>query len=58
MLTLIDWILNLFRSEDAARAFVAAPEQALRDAGLAGVTRRPAVLGRRHRRSRPGAGRR
>ena len=38
MLALIDWILNLFRSEDAARAFVAAPEQALRDAGLAGVT--------------------
>ena len=25
MLTLIDWILALFRSEDAARAFVAAP---------------------------------
>ena len=38
MLALIDWILNLFRSEDAARAFVAAPEQAMRDAGLAGVT--------------------
>ena len=38
MLTLIDWILALFRSEDAARAFVAAPEQSLRDAGLAGVT--------------------
>lgn len=38
MLSLIDWILDLFRSEDAARAFVAAPEQSLRDAGLAGVT--------------------
>lgn len=38
MIALIDWILSLFRSEDAARAFVAAPEQAMRDAGLAGVT--------------------
>ena len=38
MITLIDWILALFRSEDAARAFVAAPEQSLRDAGLAGVS--------------------
>ncbi|MFN8032816.1 MAG: IniB N-terminal domain-containing protein [Mycobacterium sp.] len=38
MLTIIDWILDLFRSEDAARAFVAAPEQSLRDAGLAGVS--------------------
>jgi hypothetical protein len=38
MLALIDWILNLFRSEDAARAFVAAPEQAMRDAGIVGVT--------------------
>lgn len=38
MLTLIDWILNLFRDEDAARSFVAAPEQSLRDAGLAGVS--------------------
>lgn len=38
MIALIDWILNLFRSEDAARAFVAAPEQAMRDAGLAGVS--------------------
>ena len=38
MTTLIDWILDLFRNEDAARAFVAAPEQALRDAGLAGVS--------------------
>lgn len=38
MLTIIDWILDLFRNEDAARAFVAAPEQSLRDAGLAGVS--------------------
>ena len=38
MLSLIDWILALFRSEDAARAFAAAPEKSLRDAGLAGVT--------------------
>jgi len=38
MLTLIDWILALFRNEDAARSFVAAPEQSLRDAGLAGVS--------------------
>lgn len=38
MLTLIDWILDLFRNEDAARAFVAAPEQTMRDAGLAGVS--------------------
>lgn len=38
MNNLIDWILDLFRSEDVARAFVAAPEQTLRDAGLAGVS--------------------
>ncbi|WP_167107201.1 IniB N-terminal domain-containing protein [Mycobacterium sp. DL592] len=38
MLTLIDWILGLFRDEDAARSFVSAPEQSLRDAGLAGVS--------------------
>jgi hypothetical protein len=37
-LTLIEWILDLFRDEDAARAFVASPEQTMRDAGLAGVT--------------------
>jgi hypothetical protein len=37
VINLIDWILNLFRHEDEARAFVAAPEQSLRDAGLAGV---------------------
>lgn len=38
MIALIDFILSLFRSEDAARAFVAAPEQAMRDAGISGVT--------------------
>ncbi|BBY63470.1 IniB N-terminal domain-containing protein [Mycolicibacterium helvum] len=38
MLTLLDWILDLFRNEDAARAFVAAPDQTVRDAGFAGVT--------------------
>jgi hypothetical protein len=38
MTNLIDYILDLFRSESAAQAFVAAPEQAMRDAGLAGVT--------------------
>ncbi len=38
MLTLIDWILDLFSNEDTARAFVASPEQAMRDAGLAGVS--------------------
>ena len=37
MINIIDWILDLFRHEDAARAFVAAPDQTLRDAGLAGV---------------------
>lgn len=42
VINLIDWILNLFRHEDAARAFVAAPEQTLRDAGLGGVS--PAQL--------------
>ena len=38
MLSLLDWILDLFRNEDAARAFVAAPEQTMRDAGFAGVS--------------------
>jgi hypothetical protein len=38
MLTLLDWILDLFRNEDAARAFVNAPEQTMRDAGFAGVS--------------------
>ncbi len=42
MIALIDFILSLFRSEDTARAFVAAPEQAMRDAGITGVT--PAQL--------------
>ncbi len=37
-MNLIDWILDLFRSEDIAQAFVAAPEQTLRDAGFAGVS--------------------
>lgn len=37
-MNIIDWILDLFRNEDAARAFVAAPEQTMRDAGLAGVS--------------------
>ncbi|OBF12950.1 IniB N-terminal domain-containing protein [Mycobacterium sp. ACS4331] len=38
MINLIDWLLNLFRDEHAARAFVASPEATLRDAGLAGVS--------------------
>ncbi|WP_052425541.1 IniB N-terminal domain-containing protein [Mycobacterium kyorinense] len=38
MTSLIDYILDLFRNEDAARAFVASPEQAMSDAGLAGVS--------------------
>lgn len=38
MINLIDWLLNLFRDEHAARAFVASPEAAMRDAGLAGVS--------------------
>ena len=42
MINIIDWILNLFRHEDAARAFVAAPEQTMRDAGLGAVS--PAQL--------------
>ena len=42
MINIIDWILDLFRHEDAARAFVSAPEQTMRDAGLAGVS--PAQL--------------
>ncbi len=37
-MNIIDWILDLFRNEDAARAFVSAPETSLRDAGLAGVS--------------------
>ena len=42
MINIIDWILDLFRHEDAARAFVAAPEQTMRDAGLGAVN--PAQL--------------
>ncbi len=38
MTTIIDYILDLFRSPDLAGAFVADPEQALRDAGLPNVT--------------------
>ncbi|ORB31502.1 IniB N-terminal domain-containing protein [Mycolicibacterium parafortuitum] len=38
MLTLIDFILDLFRSPAAARAFVVDPDGALRDAGLPNVT--------------------
>ncbi|MCV7044614.1 hypothetical protein H7J08_08000 [Mycobacterium frederiksbergense] len=38
MTTIIDYILDLFRSPDLAGAFVNNPEQALRDAGLPNVT--------------------
>ena len=38
MLTLIDFILDLFRSPAAASAFVVDPDGALRDAGLPNVT--------------------
>lgn len=38
MTTIIDYILDLFRSPDLAGAFVSDPEQALRDAGLPNVT--------------------
>ncbi len=38
MTTIIDYILDLFRSPDLAGAFVADPEQALCDAGLPNVT--------------------
>lgn len=38
MTTIIDYILDLFRSPDLAGAFVSNPEQALRDAGLPNVT--------------------
>ncbi|WP_304114074.1 IniB N-terminal domain-containing protein [Mycolicibacterium bacteremicum] len=38
MTTIIDYILDLFRSPDLAGAFIADPEQALRDAGLPNVT--------------------
>jgi hypothetical protein len=38
MTTLIDYILDLFRSPDVAAAFVADPDQAMRDAGLPNVS--------------------
>lgn len=38
MTTLIDFILDLFRSPDRAAAFVLDPDQSLRDAGLPNVT--------------------
>lgn len=38
MTTIIDYILDLFRSPNLAGAFVADPEQAMRDAGLPNVT--------------------
>lgn len=38
MINLIDYILDLFRDEGQAHAFVANPDQALADAGLSGVT--------------------
>ena len=38
MIKLIDFILDLFRDEDHAQAFVTNPEQALADAGLSNVT--------------------
>lgn len=42
MLNIIDWLLNLFKNDQAARAFVLAPDQSMRDAGLYGVS--PAQL--------------
>jgi hypothetical protein len=38
MTTIIDYILDLFRSPDIAAAFVADPDQAMRDAGLPNVS--------------------
>ncbi|HEY7052048.1 MAG TPA: IniB N-terminal domain-containing protein [Mycobacterium sp.] len=38
MISLIDFILNLFRDDHAAQAFVVNPEQALLDAGLPNVS--------------------
>ncbi|BCI91746.1 hypothetical protein NIIDMKKI_69520 [Mycobacterium kansasii] len=38
MTSLVDYILSLFRSEDAARSFVAAPGQAMTNAGLINVS--------------------
>ena len=39
MIKLIDFILDLFRDEDHAQAFVTNPDQALADAGSSNVTR-------------------
>jgi hypothetical protein len=38
MTSLVDYILSLFRSEDAAQSFVAAPGQAMTNAGLINVS--------------------
>ncbi|WP_373196779.1 IniB N-terminal domain-containing protein, partial [Mycobacterium marinum] len=38
MTSLVDYILSLFRSEDAARSFVASPGQAMTNAGLVNVS--------------------
>ena len=38
MIKLIDFILDLFRDEDHAQAFVTNPDQALADAGSSNVT--------------------
>jgi hypothetical protein len=38
MINLIDYILDLFRDEGQAQAFVANPDQALADAGLSTVS--------------------
>ena len=38
MINLLDYILDLFRDEGQAQAFVANPDQALADAGLSTVS--------------------
>jgi hypothetical protein len=38
MINLLDYILDLFRDESQAQAFVANPDQALADAGLSTVS--------------------
>ena len=38
MIKLLDYILDLFRDEGQAQAFVANPDQALADAGLSTVS--------------------
>src|SRR5436305_490723 len=38
MTSLVDYILSLFRSEDAAQSFVADPGQAMTNAGLVNVS--------------------